>query len=113
MDISIGLRLFVGVQDSHLCVIERGFRLNLDGRIEPIMDKVDDSGADHRVGFMIGRNQEIYEYIDQHPDWNLRMDYAKAAEMFVNLEIANRPNQKFVGRPYAVLLALRARCDQA
>jgi hypothetical protein len=93
--------LFVGIQDGHLHIILRGFRIDpTTHAIIPIEGEYSDTGPDIQW-VVAGFNNGIVSYIRSHKDWDKKIDAVDAARKFINIEIGEVPS--FVGPPISIL----------
>lgn len=93
---------FAGMQDGRLSLITRGFAIGPRGVIRKTQHLIQeaDSGV-FPILQIIGPDDAIVAYMHTHKDWVEKMDFAKAAKVFIELEIKDQAQT--LGPPIAIL----------
>lgn len=82
--------VFAGVQEGHVVLFVRGFVADSTGKVtSELYDDMDTVNS--QIGYFLGLNDHIKEYVTQHKTWE-RMGYRRAARKFVQMEIQAHPD---------------------
>ena len=92
--------IFCGLQDGHLSILVRGFRVDTKGEMYTIRSEFNEM-QERGQAALAGNNSSILAYMTKHADWDRDLKPADAARMFIRQEIKEFPAR--VAAPIALL----------